>query len=258
MLSDIIRNKFQKKERKYLFIGGCARSGTSSLTKIIGSHRKIILGMERFNNLCEKDSFSLSPNHFSYERFFNVQEGDTFYMDFLQFHNWDPNIYKKYDTCNFIGAKYTDIHNIINHLNESFGEIVIFYIYRNIFDVAESWNKRAEKGNNWPSSKDYKEAVFTWNRSLETIKYKIESGQEIYCVSFDDLFFTSKPIDKIFERINLKIDRNVKRMIKKLRRNAPGKKQAKGVLNSSELDYIKQNARFELYDYFNEHYNLLR
>lgn len=31
-----------------LFIAGCARSGTSALAQLIGSHSKVVLGMERF------------------------------------------------------------------------------------------------------------------------------------------------------------------------------------------------------------------
>lgn len=243
--------------KKYLFIGGCARSGTSALTKIIGSHKNIVLGMERFNNLLDKENYSLSKNHFIKERFFDIQFGDTFYNDFNQFHSWEPNIYKKFDLSVYIGVKYTDIHKIIDELNSTFGEVNIFYIYRNIFDVAESWNKRAEKGNNWPSTKNYKEAVETWNQSLETIKRGIETGHKIHCIHFEDLLFSKKSIDELFKKINLNIDKNVLKTLKKLRNNAPGKRMIKGVLTDEEKIYIEENANFELYDYFNENLNLL-
>lgn len=245
-------------QKKYLFVGGCARSGTSAITKVIGNHREIVLGMERYNNLCEKDNFSLSKEHFVKERFFNIQDSDTFYTDFNRFHYWFPDIYKKFDNSVYVGIKYTDIHEIIEELKFVFGEIKIIYIYRNIYDVAESWNKRAIRGNDWPPYKDYIQAVDTWNRSLEIIKSKKEEGCNIYCVNYEDLFFTRKSVDVIFKSIDLRVDKNVKKTLLSLRTNAPIFRSRKEALNENEIEYIKKNARFELYDFFNNNFNLLK
>ncbi len=256
-LSNLLKKK--RTPKQYVFVGGCARSGTTSLTKIIGSHKKIVLGMERYNNYFNENNFLLTEEHFNKQRFFSVEKNDTFYDNFSDFHNWCPKIYNKYDKSLFIGTKYTDIHRFIDQLNASFNSPIIFYIYRDIFDVAESWNRRALRQNDgWPADKDYTQAILTWNESLAIIKKYKQVGLNIICVNFYDLFFTTKSIEQLFYQLDLKPDRGVKRMIKHLRNKAPIKKEKKGKLSNQEIDYISKNANIKLYDYFNIHYNILK
>jgi len=243
-------------DKKYVFVGGCARSGTSVLTSIIGSHQKILLGKERYNKLMHKNSFSLSKAHFAKDRFLTIRDGDTFYDDFNKFKD-HMGIGEKFNNAVFVGLKYPQFDRIYHLMEQQFGAFKYLYIYRNIMDVAESWNRRAENGDNWPKDKNYLKAVERWNQSLQNTLQQLKNGADIICIHYDDLVFTNKYIQPIFDRLGIPIDVNVLKALKYARKIAPVKKSAKGTLTENEVEFIKSNARFELYDEINSKYNIL-
>ncbi|NOR87728.1 MAG: hypothetical protein GQ527_08980 [Bacteroidales bacterium] len=243
--------------KKYLFVGGCPRSGTTRISFIIGAHPEIILGIERYNNILHKKQFSLTQEHFSNSRFMKVERNDTFYQDFLNFKR-HLHIPSKWDHAKYIGVKYPIIDEIIDELNHSIGQITVLYIYRDVFDVAESWNRRAEIGNNWPKTKRYKDAVIKWNESLSSIKDFILKGENIICINFNDLLFSEKPIDEIFNKLGLEISDEVEMELQYARSISNGKKEKKGKLSDTEYQYINSHAKHKLFDEFNMKYNILR
>jgi len=244
-------------EKKYLFIGGCGRSDTSVLTAIIGSHQQIVLGNERYNTLMNKNSFGLSKAHFTKERFLTIQNGDTFYDEFKMFKA-HMGIAEKFDDAVYVGVKHPQFDRIFHLMKQQFSDFKYLYIYRNIMDVAESWNRRAEKGGNWPQDKNYLKAVERWNHSLCNTLKLLKNGADIICIHYDDLLFSNKSIQPIFDRLSIPIDDNVLNMLARARKIAPEKKSEKRTLAENEVEYINNNARFELYDEIHSKYNILR
>ncbi|MEA3445690.1 MAG: sulfotransferase [Bacteroidota bacterium] len=243
-------------DKKYLFIGGCGRSGTSVLTQILGSHTQIVLGLERYNKIMKKNFFSLTQSHFEKERFINIREGDTFYNDFKKFQH-HHNIPEKWDEALIFGVKYPPFERIYKLMKNAFGNFSYVYIYRNIYDVAESWNDKVRRGGRWKPDKNYLKAVDRWNNSLkDTLKY-IELGENIICLNYEDLLFTQKPINRIFDLFGIKMDQNVENTLAIARAKAPKKKSKKGKLSPQEFDYVNKNAHIELFHEFNKKYNIL-
>ncbi|MBN2648945.1 MAG: sulfotransferase [Prolixibacteraceae bacterium] len=242
--------------KKYLFIGGCARSGTSALTKLIGKHHDVVLGMERYNKLCHKMTYSLTKEHFEKERFFNIEKGDTFYNDFDQMHKYDSDIYHKFDNCKYIGLKYPKIHTILDEIKTTFNDIKIIFIYRNIFDVANSWNQRAIIGKNWSKERDYKKAVITWNRSMRVIRRAINNGYPIICMNYDDVFYSDKSLKPLYDLLDIEND---EKTISNMRERAQIiKTNKKMILNKEEIEYVEENADVGIYEIFNQKFNMLR
>ncbi|MEO0752369.1 MAG: hypothetical protein AAFY25_11255, partial [Pseudomonadota bacterium] len=64
---------------KYLFVGGCARSGTSGLAHLANTHPDVAIGVERFNSAW--GNARLVPELFEEKRFFDVRETDTRNVD---------------------------------------------------------------------------------------------------------------------------------------------------------------------------------
>ena len=59
------------------------------------------------------------------------------------------------------------------------GEISVIYIYRNIYDVAESLNHKAKKGTeNRKNDKNYVKVAERWNTSLQRTLKLLNSGKE--------------------------------------------------------------------------------
>lgn len=245
--------------RDYLFISGCGRSGTTALAQLIGSHRSIVMGIERYGKLEREDNFALTEELFATERFLEIREGDTFYSDFDKFHCWDRELKSKiFDPdLKYIGDKKPTLFMVYDRLFEAFPNAKVIFIYRDIYEVAESWNKRAEHGVNWPKHKDYRQAVTSWNDSLENTLENIRSGKNIVCVNYGDLFIDQKDISSIFESLGLDIDDSVKAAWGRLMEMSCRLVKSRGILSDEQKEYVKENARFDYLEKINE-YNVLR
>jgi len=242
--------------QKYLFIAGCARSGTSALAQLIGSHNQVVIGMERFGHLVTKDKFTLSEEHFTSERFLNIEPGDTFYNDFEKFHSWDENIIRKLNQGNleYIGDKRPELYMVYDELIETFPNSKIIFIYRNIFDVAASWNKRAEEGINWPMHKNFKKAVHTWNYSLKTtIKAIQKYPDNICCIKYEDVLVDAKELTPLYNWLELNIDENTKTKQKNILMNSKRLQEERKnfALSEDQQEYCNQNADYKLEEQLN-------
>jgi hypothetical protein len=251
-----LRNSKTVEQKQYLFIGGVARSGTSALTEIVGSHPKIVLGMERYNKLFRKQDFSVTPALFEKERFLEMREGDTFYSDFDRFRP-HKNIAEKWDEAICVGVKYPKITTVYNQTKEALGDFKLIYIFRNIYDVAESWNRRLIERERWPKQRDYKRAVEFWNNSLRMTRKLIRTKEDIACISYEDLLFSQKSIQPLFDWLELEMDPQVVHTLDSKRQLAPDKKAKKGTLPDEQKAYITQHAHFDIYEEFNSKFNIL-
>lgn len=64
--------------RNFLFLGGLARSGTSSLWRVFAPSPEAVIGLERYVVLARRPAEFL-PELFEEARFFDLRPGDTFY-----------------------------------------------------------------------------------------------------------------------------------------------------------------------------------
>jgi len=206
------------KKNKYLFIAGCARSGTSALAQLVGNHSKIVMGMERYGHLVNKGDFKLTPQHFEPDHFMKIEPGDTFYDDFKKKHQWDDRIEEKLKENKYIyiGDKRPKLYEVYDELFETFPNAKVIFIYRNLYEVASSWNKRAEEGENWPAHKDFQKAVYTWNNSLKnTMKALEKYPEKIMCIRYEDIFIKGVDLKPLYDWLGLEVDEYTKRQYEK-------------------------------------------
>ncbi|WP_282177113.1 sulfotransferase family protein [Vibrio nereis] len=230
--------------KNYLFVAGCARSGTSALAQLLSGSQDIVIGMERYGHLVQPDDFRLNESHFTKERFFEMKDGDTFYEDFDKFHKFDANLEKKFDDCKWIGDKRPDLYESYDQLFKAFPSCTLIFIYRNLEDVASSYQARIKKGENWPASKDFKAAVREWNRSLYLTREALKKGYNIKVVDYDSIFCSDKKIDPIFNCLGLNMDEGIDQKVREIReRSSQLVTERKSYLSKVELDYIENNAK---------------
>ncbi|MCF6341578.1 MAG: hypothetical protein L3J31_02070, partial [Bacteroidales bacterium] len=132
------------------------------------------------------------------------------------------------------------------------------YIYRTVFEVAESWNRRATEGKNWPATKNYSQAVHMWNKSLSSIKELIHRGEKIICINYEDLLFTDKPIHQLFRMLDLEMDEKVEAQLRSARSRSTKMKSRKGSLTKMEFNFINEHAKMHLLQEFNAMYNIMK
>lgn len=228
---------------EYLFICGCGRSGTSALAQYVGQHNDIVMGMERFGHLVLPGKFSLTPEHFSKERFLEMRSEDTFYSDFEQFHKWDPSLHQKLGTSRYIGDKRPELFNVYEELFTAFPGAKLLFIYRDPLNVADSWKRRCVEGKNWPAQNDAKKSVHVWNNSLKKTIEALKNGANILALNYEDFFYSDKDICPLFDFLDLEFQERDKERLRKYR--VIGERlstKRESILTSDEITYVNEHA----------------
>lgn len=178
------------KEKDILFVCGCPRSGTTSLWSVLIDHSEVMLGVERYGHRIAPDSFSLTRDLFSEARFFDVQPNDTFYGDLEKFNPYYGAARSKYPTFRYLGDKIPLLFNAYTQLFTAIPGVKVIFIFRNLFDVANSYNHRARNPEDatWSEDLDYKGAVNDWNASLHKTLAAKSQGLSILCVEYERLW----------------------------------------------------------------------
>jgi hypothetical protein len=174
----------QDAAKKFLFLCGVPRSGTTAMANLLNSHPKIAIGIERFKNVPRRE---ITRDLFTKERFFDFRPSDT--------NVQQPRTYErlscKFDSATLIGDKVPRYYTFYDDLFSRFDDCVIIYMLRQISAVALSWNARAQdsKDTAWPETNDYKRAVDEWNSSIETTRAAKEKYKNrLLIVEYERLF----------------------------------------------------------------------
>src|SRR5215469_6731787 len=82
--------------KTYLFVGGCARSGTTAFVQLLNAHSEIFIGNERYLYLyprikeaAAKDNGYFNTERFKPERFSLIHPGETFWNDISDMDSWE-------------------------------------------------------------------------------------------------------------------------------------------------------------------------
>jgi len=83
----------------------------------------------------------------------------------------------------------------------------VLFIYRNIFDVAASYNSRANNVNdlNWARNQDYTVAVSDWNESLKCCLDALNSGHKILPICYENFFDSVDELRHIYDFLGLNL-----------------------------------------------------
>ena len=230
---------------KYLFICGCPRSGTTALWDLIAAHEKVAMGVERFMSKINPE-FQLTPSLFNKERFFNVQPGDSHYKE-LHPAEYYQDVASRWNQCKIVGDKIPTLFVRYPELYEAFPSARILFIYRNIFDVANSFMERKKNPNDsW--SRDYQAAVKLWNTSLGATLKCIRKGYPILCLEYETLFFGDYKLQDLLGFMDVETTNEFESKFRELRQVAQDKDDERVVkLTTNQKHYISKNANFNLY-----------
>lgn len=245
-------------EPEFIFICGCARSGTTAITHLLNSHPEIALGMERYKFfLRDKISDKITPELFKEENFFNIKDNETNIspkkdnekLAWTTLYNSLKEKYKlrkitKGDKCPNYFYHYTSLDK--NFKNKKF-----VFILRDISDVACSFNARAENPNdkNWPPERDYKVAVKEWNDSIILSLKQAEINPENFIlVEYERLFsYNQEYLKYILGRLGFfDIPECVLKFYEQQTKDWEERKNKKKIIKKGQAEYIEENAKFGL------------
>lgn len=234
----------------YLFITGCARSGTSVMANLLRSHPEIAMGRERFSFrysgkrdfpscLFEKERFcrQLLPGDSHHERL------DAYYEE----------LHARIDQCAYRGDKIPEMACAYAPLLAAYDRPKVIYMLRNIFDVASSFKLRASRAREnkmtagWPWDRGSAAAVAEWSLSLRNTLEVLDRIQ-VHFVVYERLFESAVEIDTLFGFLNLQITEPVNSMHEGMMGKYRELELAREVsLTSPEKLHIMQSADFESY-----------
>lgn len=193
-------------ERKYLFVCGPPRSGTTALGRCLNFHPRIVLGRERYKYRLlarEQNGFDYR-GLFAKDRFFrfdpqdsNIDLGAKFYEVAVE----------KYDSAAYVGDKIPRLYRSISFLLRTFSPCRVIYVLREPVSVAASWQRRADDpDDSWPPGSGYERAVDEWNHALAIVnEFKWRAGDQLTVVRFSDLFgeHCREAFRTLFRRLDL-------------------------------------------------------
>lgn len=197
-------------EKRYLFVCGCGRSGTSNMAYLLGHHPKVVMGVERYHNLV-LPKFKLKPSHFKYQRFMNFLEKDSHHNMFEHkiFKELYPLYKNDFRKHYLIGDKVPMLYYQYDSLFKNFesaAEISIIFMVRNIYDVANSYMTRyLNTEDRW--KRDFDTCIKDWNDSLTETERIIQQGKKVHVIQFEDFYYgdTDSYIVKLCQLLGISI-----------------------------------------------------
>jgi len=198
----------------------------------------------------QADKKFLAPELFEKERFYTLKEGDTHKksLETGGAGEYYSALKDTYNDCVFYGDKAPRLFKHYKDLFENFSNIKIIFIYRNIFDVAQSFETRkAKPDDGW--DRGYKSAVSEWNQSLnQTLRWLEKEPANILPIEYEALFFGDYPVENITNFLEIDLDPLMKKKLQGDRHYAKRlDRDRKDGLTSKQKQYIMHNARFGLF-----------
>lgn len=232
--------------RRFLFVCGCPRSGTSYSHALLAQHPALALGLERFN--LRLFGHKLLPADFGRSRFLHIEAGDTWYDSASQFP-WQHGLAEShYDAAQYLGDKVPRAYEHFDHLITHFPDVRFICLVRNVFDVAASYEGRRRAVTHWSQDWGSRKAVEHWNASLRATLACADVAP-ILPVLYEDLIANEATLDTMasFLEIDPGPLRTIWRsMARKERPPTPGAGESR--LPAEDVAHIKANADLEALD----------
>jgi len=250
--------KSQPAPEQHLFIFGPPRSGTTALARVINSHERIGIGMERFKLIMNnKNIDQFTPDLFEARKLFDFKDGHTNISpsNSAAMKRYYDDMLAKYDNLIYIGDKVPSAFRVAKQIHERFPKTKCVFIIRDIFETACSWQARAEREHDsWPASRTATHAVKPWNVCLKIfLDLQQKYPDNFYMVDYGS-FFDGDPQDltalqNLCRFLNLPADGSM-RMAFTGSRNKYQEfvKNKERALDDEALQYIKEHADREAYE----------
>lgn len=185
-------------DRDFLFVGGCVRSGTTAITRVLNAHPDVLVGEERYLQAWGKHK--VRPEHFEKDRYLDYQDGDS-----------PRGMYKfrdeadRFPSARYVGDKHPFVFWLYKDFENHFADASVVYILRNPVSVCESAQARADD----PSDRfaiDGERTLGFWNDSIERTIKALNTGARIVVVCYEEIFGSRSVIAKLFRALKLDPD----------------------------------------------------
>jgi hypothetical protein len=186
--------------KRYLFITGCPRSGTSGMWSILKASSQVVIGNEWFAGRAGElqRAFYEAPRMFAPE--FGVDCGYDINTH-TDTRDYVPLAKQRHASARYVGDKITYLYRHLDQFAEEFPGAKVIYMIRDIFDVAASYARRAGNSGDldWKSG-GVENAIQDWNESLEALLH-VPDGIEVLPVHFRRFYMMGETMPLLWLRI---------------------------------------------------------
>ncbi len=250
-------------QNQYVFVFGCPRSGTTAISELLISHKRIAIGMERYKLYFNKNDIEkINESKFDMEKFFDFKDYETNIQPKAQekyrvYYEKIREKYEKYNDCDelILGDKVPNGHNFLQEINRQFENVKIIIMLRDVFALALSYDARAKnpKDINWKKTFNYKIAVNHWNNCLAKTWHYLKEHNNLFICQYERIFaYDENYLESIIKFLELDMDGNLiecyGEMTKGWEQRFHKSKNAIENMENNEVDYIQENANFSLRD----------
>lgn len=231
-----------------LFIGGCARSGTTAFANYLNQQEEILLCQERYKGRQNRVTWDL----FTFERIMDFRSEETerpplglSLEAFVERHvellaSKDPTKLK------WLGDKGPFYVRTMDRLAGGNPGARFIMLYRPIEEVAESWEARAKNPEDrWRSERDYKLSVEVWNQAMQGMRNFIENSPtpRVLIVSYHDFFYRNELVSPQISRfLGFEFDESVTAAWRDTSKSFENNRRRKESLNEEQQIFIQEHA----------------
>ncbi|MCP4903176.1 MAG: sulfotransferase [bacterium] len=160
---------------EYLFVSGCARTGTTGIVNLLNQLPEVAIGLERYKGIANKKRIDeYKPHLFGPSRFFDFREGETNLLPRSPVHaEFYGRLQEKFrnGTIRFIGEKVPFLFRFFRQIEGAFFSPKWVMMLRDPKSVAASYELRSQTPDDaWPETHDCRMSVRHWNESVEAIE----------------------------------------------------------------------------------------
>lgn len=197
---------------RYLFVGGCPRSGTTALTTFLNRDPRILLGQERFRKIRK----AVEPFHFTEEVLFNPSLRETSWEMPWRGELVFPGRLRDYAALRerwrgggveVLGDKAPYYYRELDGLAVRFPGAVFAIVVRDLHEVADSYLRRARNPvDHWPTANDHTLALADYNEALAGVRDFVgRAGWSRLLVVRHERFFGGVPgeLERLYALIGL-------------------------------------------------------
>ena len=231
-----------------LFVGGCARSGTTAFADYLNQHEEIMLCQERYKGRQRKVSWDL----FSFERIMDFRPEETekpplglSVEAFIERHaqllaSKDPAKLK------WVGDKGPFYVRSMELLVERNPGARFIMLYRPLEEVAESWEARANNPEDpWLSERGYEKSVETWNQAMRGMRKFADASPapRMLIISYHDFFSSNETVmPQISRFLGMDFDESVVNHWSEASARFEDSRREKKRLSQEQLSYLNLHA----------------
>ena len=236
------------KDVRPLFVGGCARSGTTALADYLNRHPRVMVCQERYKR--GVSTARITRDLFAFDRILDFRPEE------LERPLWPVERFKEYHTTMlankdaaglaWVGDKGPWYVRYMDTLTENNPGSRFIIVYRPLEEVAESWNARAKDPDDpWRAERGIEEAVEIWNAAMTETRRFIQSNPtpRILIVTYHDFFYRNEAVLPLISRfLGVEFDEAVVSAWKEASSDFSGSRRRKETLSEEQRSYLQEHA----------------